>query len=284
MAEIAPNFVILIGGPGKFVPCDRKHDLTWKNYIVPIQLETQKLVGKGETIHWWVYGPAYKERWEDDVAYVSAPKPVKPGENLFDSRKAAVDAIRKLNATDYLGRIRQMADSLGVQFKILDKPDDFWQGLEGFSDGSVSRVWYIGHAYQSGLMLKLTHSPAPQCTARADAQDIIYKSVLESKRATIGKKLGIDPNKSSKFYGCNSAEFAKQWNDIFAVCTEGALSKIDFGVIDQASSERNVMKRLELSSQSGWATNSCSPVAPGPAGAGAHPLTTPSPQPSAPGS
>ena len=249
MANRATNFVILIGGPGKFVACDRAHDQTWKNYVVPIQLATSKnllAVGKGETIHWWVYGPAYTERWEDDVAYVSTPKPVKPGENLFDSRKQAINAIRAAKAVDYLGRIRQIAAGLGVNLKVLDKPDDFWQGLKSFPDGSVSRIWYIGHASTTGLMLKLGHNALCQPSANMYT-DMILKDDIIKSRAAIGRKLGVDPTKSSRFYGCFTAEFARQWHDVFAVSTEGAINKIDFGVIDKPSAFPNVLDRLEHS-------------------------------------
>jgi hypothetical protein len=30
------NFVILIGGPGLFMGCDKAHDQSWSNYIVPL--------------------------------------------------------------------------------------------------------------------------------------------------------------------------------------------------------------------------------------------------------
>ena len=67
------NFVVLIGGPGTFEPCDRVHDQTWSNYVVPIQIamkDKQLNQAPGEKVHWWVYAPAYRERWDDDVADV----------------------------------------------------------------------------------------------------------------------------------------------------------------------------------------------------------------------
>lgn len=32
------NFIILIGGPSRFQSCDKNHDQTWNNYLVPPQL------------------------------------------------------------------------------------------------------------------------------------------------------------------------------------------------------------------------------------------------------
>lgn len=246
MADKKTNFILLIGGPGKFAACDRAHDQTWKNYIVPIQPATQeKLLAadKGENIHWWVYGPAYKERWEDDLAYTTAKKPPKPGENLLDSRKKALDAIKKTGAIDYLDRIKKIAESLGVTIKILEKPDDFWDSLAKFPDQSVSRIWYIGHASATGLMLKLIHNE--NCRPVANTGDMILKDTILKKKPDIGIKLIIDPSKISRFYGCYTCEFAKQWHDVFSVSTEGAIHKIDFGVIDKPSETSNVLKRLE---------------------------------------
>ena len=40
-----------------------------------------------------------------------------------------------------------------------------------------------------------------------------------------------DPSKPSRFYGCTTAAFAKEWHDTFAVPTEGATRSITFAKV-----------------------------------------------------
>ena len=57
------------GGPGLFKGCDKAHDQSWTNYIVPLQLAAQKNLYKkqpDEVVHWVLYEPPYKKRWQDD--------------------------------------------------------------------------------------------------------------------------------------------------------------------------------------------------------------------------
>jgi hypothetical protein len=49
------TFVVLIGGPGLFKGCDKAHDQSWTNYIVPVQLAAQTNLYKKqsiEVVHW----------------------------------------------------------------------------------------------------------------------------------------------------------------------------------------------------------------------------------------
>lgn len=59
------RFIILIGGPCVFKACDKEHDQTWSNYIVPLQLAAQKGFYE-RRIYWLVYEPPYRSRWLDD--------------------------------------------------------------------------------------------------------------------------------------------------------------------------------------------------------------------------
>ena len=90
------NFIVLIGGPGTFEPCDNQHDQTWSNYIVPIQVATshkQVHLSPGEVMQWWVYAPAYRERWADDVADTNDPT-LNRTNNRLDSRQKALQKSR----------------------------------------------------------------------------------------------------------------------------------------------------------------------------------------------
>ncbi len=239
------HFIILIGGPGTFESCDRDHDKTWKNYIVPIQVAVTKkqlAVSAGETMQWWVYAPAYAERWVDDVADIGNSK-LDRGKELLDSRGRDISNVRASQATDYLDRIKRMAKSSNASFKALKSVDDFWTELQALPDHSVSRLWYIGHASEKGLMLKLVHD-SKSCAPAAQASDMVMVTDLATRSGLIASKLAAKPD-TSKFYGCFTKGFAEQWNTRFGSATEGTTTKIDFGLIDSASKIVPILPRLE---------------------------------------
>jgi len=246
------TFIVLIGGPGKFAPCDREHDETWTNYIVPIQVATkadQLDLSPGETLQWWVYAPAYRERWEDDTTVVKDPK-LDKGRNLIDSRQKAINKVKSSGATDYLDRIRNMAATMKASFKALESPDDFWKELNALPENSVSRLWYIGHASSDGLMLKLIHDGS--CRPAANTSDMILVEDIAKNAGTVSKKMKTK-GKPSKFYGCFTEKFAEQWNTVFGTAAEGAIAKIDFGVTDRPSKIPQLLPRLEQSKpDTGW--------------------------------
>jgi hypothetical protein len=245
-------FIVLIGGPGKFAPCDREHDETWTNYIVPIQVATQSDqldLAPGEALQWWVYAPAYRERWEDDTTVVKDPK-LDKGRNLIDSRQKGIDKVTSSGASDYLDRIKKMAASVHASFKALETPDDFWTELNALPESSISRLWYIGHASGDGLMLKLIHNSA--CAPAANTSDMILVEDIAKHAGTVSKKMKTK-GKPSKFYGCFTEKFAEQWNTVFGTAAEGAIKKIDFGVTDRPSDIKQLLPRLEQSNpDTGW--------------------------------
>jgi len=253
------HFVILIGGPGKYKGCDPEHDQSWSNYLVPIQIATKnKLLHKdpNEIIHWFVYGPAYSERWTNDYA----TPPVNPA--LAANRKAKADKVVRQGSTNYLDRIRQIAANLGVRFKIINTPQDFWVALAAFPDNSISRVWYSGHASGSGLMLKLIHLNDPHdCRPRANNSDMIDILDISSMEPIVGPKFIKRSGKKNKFIGCFTNEFAKKWSNTFKVTAQGAINKIDFSVTDRPSNVSNIIFRLQTSNpNTGWKTHTPPPV------------------------
>lgn len=251
------RFIVLIGGPGIFQACDREHDQTWRNYIVPVQLafqSNQVELAEGEQAEWWVYAPAYRERWADDNAAVKDAK-LDKGRNLIESRQKAIDSVLSKHSKDYLDRIETMASSVKASFVALEKPDDFWNGLKALPDKSVSRIWYIGHARNDALMLKLIHfdRDGTRCIAGGDPTDEIPVSDIAKWSGTIAKKLTSN-GKDSRFYGCHTKAFAEQWNSVFGMATDGAVNKIDFGVTDRAS-DKPILPRLETSNpDTNWTT------------------------------
>jgi len=183
------NFVILIGGPGLFKGCDKAHDQTWTNYIVPLQLAAQKNLYKkqsGELIHWVLYEPPYKKRWQDDFIITKKEKKEVDGYHLHSIRKAAADKIIGKGAFNYVSRIRMIANANGIKYKGINKPGEFWSYLQSLDDNSITRVWYSGHASGLGLMLALTHSSA--CVAQAFPDDMILNADI-SKKIKLKKKI-----------------------------------------------------------------------------------------------
>jgi len=239
------NFVILIGGPGLFKGCDKAHDQTWLNYIVPLQLAAQRNLynlGENEQVHWVVYEPPYAARWRNDSIITKAEEKQDDGYNLHSIRKRAADKVLLKPAKSYLDRIKQIALKLNIRYKGIRTPKEFWLYLESLSDHSVSRIWYSGHASGNELMLSLTHDSG--CEAVAFTADTIKVGDIKKHKPLIRKFLKTT-KKTSKFYGCYTKKFAQTWNNVFGVPTAGAEEKIDFGVINRHSNIENVMERIE---------------------------------------
>jgi hypothetical protein len=85
-------FLILSGGPGIYNPKDKEHDQSWDNYVTPALLRTYRDKAalhdiKTEDVHWLIYEPAYKDRWNSDLKskhsaphqYQSTQKIIKDG-------------------------------------------------------------------------------------------------------------------------------------------------------------------------------------------------------------
>ena len=241
------NFVILIGGPGLFIDCDPKHDKTWKNYVVPMQMAALKNLYKklpNETVHWFVFEPPYINRWDDDsviTGYESVEKFFFDHE-LHGLRKKAADKIIKAGAKNYLHRLRQFAAGQRIIYHSLKTPADFWVELGKFANGSITRVWYSGHAAPAGLFLSLTHDS--QCVARAG--HLIPTIDILKHASRLAGKFDTSSKNSSEFYGCATSEFAKTWNKTFKVPAEGAKKSITFSVIGRPG--HNILEKIKTTS------------------------------------
>jgi hypothetical protein len=239
------TFVVLIGGPGLFKGCDKAHDQSWTNYIVPVQLAAQTNLYKkqsGEVVHWVLYEPPYKNRWQDDSVITDKEKKEIDGYHLHSIRKAATDKVLAKGATSYINRIQLIANANGITYKGINKPDEFWSYLQSLAPGSITRVWYSGHASDDGLMLALTHTSS--CEAAAFDKDMI-KTADISKKASLKNRFNQSAKQVSKFYGCYTEGFAKEWNKTFGVSAAGAKEKVDFGVVNRPSNIMNILERIE---------------------------------------
>ena len=237
------NFIILLGGPGKFMGCDKAHDQTWKNYIVPIQLAAQKkLFNKqpNENIHLLVYEPYYRDRWDDDLNITKKELGQSDGFWLHSTRQKAAQKVNKDGAQNYLHRIKQIAHKHNIKYVGLNKKDDFWTYIKSLPNASISRVWFSGHAAPDGLMLGLFHDSS--CGARSKVSETIMVADIDS---SVAAKFDTNTKTPSKFFGCYTYKFAKKWHNVYKVPTEGAVNKIDFGSIDRPSTISNILERIE---------------------------------------
>ena len=247
------HFLILIGGPGKFKGCDKAHDQTWLNYIVPMQLAAMRDYYRkqpNETVHWVVYEPPYKERWKDDSIITKKEKAQDDGYHLHSIRKIAADKVLKSGSGSYLERIKAISKKQGILYKGIQTPNEFWSYISTLKDGSLNRIWYSGHASGMELMLSLTHDN--NCIASAFTRDTIPNTDLEDVtiQKIVKSKLATGTKTASKFYGCYTAAIAKKWHSIFSTPAEGATLKIDFGVINKPSNIVNILERIEQTSTS----------------------------------
>ena len=124
-----PNFIILIGGPGTFKGCDKAHDQSWSNYLVPVQLAAKNnLYNKtaGEQVYWAVYEKPYLNRWADDSDIDAVEKKQDDGYWLHSIRKKAADNVVNSGSANYLQRIRTIASDAGAIYKGISKPEDFF--------------------------------------------------------------------------------------------------------------------------------------------------------------
>lgn len=261
------NFVILIGGPGLYYACDTAHDKTWSNYVVPMQLAAKEKLYRleAEKVHWLVFAPAYRKRWNDDSNITPSERNEygwfgrdriskkrelhKTDTWLHKHRKQEAEKVKAKHgpkgnpAMSYLNRISQICMAHNITFQTVEKPSDFWTYLSGLKNGSISRVWYCGHAAKSGLFIDLDHNiNSTQCEAVSG--NIITTQDIRIHSSAIKPKISADIDKTSEFYGCNTAEFAKVWNQQFEVTTEGADSKITFQAIYSGNPAKNILERL----------------------------------------
>jgi hypothetical protein len=250
------HFVILIGGPGLFIDCDPKHDKTWKNYVVPVQVAAMNKLYKledGEIVHWVVFEPPYRNRWTDDsnISTWEWFEQLFFDRELHEVRKKAADNVIAKGSTSYLASMQLFAKANGIQYHGIERPDDFWAELEKLPDGSITRVWYSGHAAPAGLMLSLAHDSA--CAA-ISTHLIRVESI--GGHAHLEKKFVAGSTVASEFYGCGTRDFAKKWYETFKVPAAGSTSAVTFAEIGRSGGD--LLERIRTTptpqGSPGWTT------------------------------
>ncbi len=226
-AEKKRNFVIISGGPGTYDPKDPEHDKAWSSYVDSVLLKSKdsssgkikQFWGSDEEVHWLIYKPAYEDRWTDDV----------------NESRTVIGQVKKTkcdskDCTSYVDLLTWRAKQRGWTLHWLSEGDDIWDILAGFKKGSISRLWYYGHAsYDLWLALRHDdHTPvAPISDAIFKLSDISTNKKLKDRFEKAPSS--YDSERIHLFHGCNTDSFAKEWSDVFHVWTEGAAGTIQFG-------------------------------------------------------
>ena len=257
---MSKNFVILIGGPVIYHEDDPSHDKTWVNYIALMQNAARQGLYNlevNEQVHWVVFEPPYRTRWADDSEYTNWEWISKgfQDDELHATRLEHADKVKKKGATNYVHRIKQVAQKLKIKYYGIQNVDDFWKYLAMLPNGSITRVWYSGHASSRGLFVAARHDyrGGGGCTPRTPvvvATDIISNSDIQKHKNKI-PKFSAQTKEFSRFYGCNTAPFAEQWNKTFKVPSAGARNKVTFKSITQS----NVLQSIETMKTSAGSPN-----------------------------
>jgi hypothetical protein len=242
------NFVILVGGPGLYDGSDPQHDKAWHNYIHPIMVAAKdsRLALPDEHTRWYIYEPAYQKRWGDD-----ATEPTLIERHIRDGRLQVtrhdhtkkVTAYGALNYVDYIEKKAVdyvQLTSRKITVHKIKSDRDFWDELGSFSDQSISRVWFLGHA-AGDLWLSLEHNARHQAVSPANHEVVKRADILKNK--ALVTKFAPD-HQPSRFYGCNTEDFARIWSETLNVTAEGANGKVNFN--------RSSLRDIERSAQFGW--------------------------------
>jgi len=222
------NFILISGGPGPYDNRDIEHDQSWANYVTPVLLLTDKkakheaFVEEDEEVWWFVYKPAYERRWTEDSS------------SSLEARKKAVKEVKDRGFTSYVDLIEGRAKERGWNLRWLVEADDFWTKLKTFSKGSISRVWYWGHARED-LWLSVRHDPDSGAAIAPEAAEIIMVSSIDSKLKNRFRKGDVD--RMNRFIGCNTVKFAEAWAKTFDVWAEGVEGKVNFASIHKTGGE-----------------------------------------------
>lgn len=228
------NFILISGGPGLFDDRDVEHDKSWANYVTPPLLMTdtkekrKKFAQDDEEVWWFVYKPAYESRWDDD---------------LKQGRKSTKE-VKDKGFTSYVNLIEKRAKDRDWNLRWLNAADDLWKKLKTFSKGSISRVWYWGHA-RDDLWLSLGHSSASEAIAPESHEIILVSSIDGNKKLRDRFQKG-NSKRIHRFVGCNTSAFAQAWSKAFKVWTEGVEEKVDFSAIHKTGGEPSLVGTAKI--------------------------------------
>ncbi len=236
------NFIIILGGPGKYNPKDPDHDSYWGNYFVAAQhvfgvpglsqFSPETALLDGECVHWLVYGSAYSARWPSD----------KGSKIKFQEEHAA-----KYPA-GYLSRIQQYVGELNTKhaagrhkYVLIDSYKDVWETLHKLPDGSLTRMYYFGHGGPKAFYMRWARDfSRPDISGDTTSEEQIHYDKIDAYKSWLATKAKPADGQISKFYACTSRDWAKKWQSATGLKSEGAINKITFKNIRADSTLRGL--------------------------------------------
>jgi len=218
------NFVLVLGGPGKWNPKDKDHDAYWGNYFVASQYvlgakgikATTRLLS-GECVHWLVYEQAYANRWETD----------------YKSRIEHLEAQAKKYPHGYATFIKEYVTSVKQKYVAIDSYHDIWEAIHALPDESLTRLFYFGHGGPKAFFLRWARDdsrPASPGQVLGDPteDEIVDYSKIDAYRSWLAKKAKSSDSQVSKLYACTTADWASKWHDATGLKAQGSINKITF--------------------------------------------------------
>lgn len=235
------NFVIILGGPGKYHAEDPNHDQYWGNYFVAAQhvfgvarqFPPATSLLQEECVHWLVYENAYRKRWDAD--------------------KKSNLAFLKEHAADYpagfLARVQGYVKELGSRHKYIgiDSYQDIWETLSKLPDKSLTRMYYIGHGTGAGFFMRW-ENPDVHGAEPTQSNEFVAHSLIDQYKVWLTRKARPEDAQVSKFYACFTDAWANKWHSVTQLKSEGAKQKITF----QNVRSNDALSKLESDNSPGW--------------------------------
>ena len=214
------NIILLSGGPAVYDPQDPElHDKSWANYVTPPGLLLKNGVIKPaatQEVWWFVYKPAYQARWTDDL-------------QAQDHRKNSVKEVQDAGYSSYVDLIEKKAQQRNWNLRWITSANEFWEKMNTFKD-PIDKVYYWGHARDS-LWLTCTHDAQHAASAPAAGAKIQISQIKDNR--ALKPKFIAGKKEHCEFWGCNTADFAKEWTNQYKTKSFGFDGKVDFAAIHQ---------------------------------------------------
>lgn len=224
------NLILVSGGPGAYDSTDPdRHDGSWSNYVDgPLLLTrdaTPPLLPRDadEQVWWFIYRPAYLKRWALDVARTDP------------AGRKAVKQVRDEGFADYTALLTARAADRGWNLRWLERAADLWTKLGTFQD-SISRLWYWGHG-STDLWLTVKRGPPGQGVSKPEPHEILGLDDVTAHANLRARFQPGDASRRHRFLGCNTADYAKRWHEIFGVHTQGVHGTLNFDVVHPSGGE-----------------------------------------------
>lgn len=257
---VKKRLLVFFGGPSVYCGFDTNHDKSWENYLMPMRLyaDTGLLPKKdaAKTV-WYLFEPAYKDRWDDDDSNSVATflddgwHSIFGGSNLARLRDATVETFKSAGFSSYKAVVQGWAKNLNSKYNYdicvesFGAPGDMFTSIASHPDYSIEQVCYFGHGFPDGLVLRLSPSRDKEHPTKIDESDIVKVTDISANNNLI-VKFNPESTSTCMFFACNSFKFAREWNSVFGTAAEGGDGTLQFKIAgEKGTTKSNVLDRLK---------------------------------------